>query len=214
MKYSSRRLSLKSPPSFSSEDRFNARRFLCMAQSLVKPEPIGSAFRLESLLDVLLEVAVQSADQYGILIRFLFVAFKGGQAGIEFGISVVSFAINAHGIKESFCIGDPPAHRGVHPDEPSSLGRNLVRTTIPDSQALCESQGLLYKGQFNVLLSRLGHRFPHGPAILHDSFRQVIRKPPGLKNMYLAYFPEVITVYCKGDGQRKQSGFTHHSPGD
>jgi hypothetical protein len=80
-----------------------------MAQFLVKPEPIDSALRLESLLDVLIEVAAQRADQYGTLICFLFVAFKGGQAGIEFGISIVSFAINARGIKESFCIGDPPA---------------------------------------------------------------------------------------------------------
>jgi hypothetical protein len=183
-----------------------------MAQSLVKPEPIGSAFRLESLLDVLLEVAVQSTDQYGILIRFLFVAFKGGQAGIEFGISIVSFAINARGLKESFCICNPPSHRGVHLNELSPIERNRVRATIPDVQALCESQGFLHKGQFKVL-SRLGHRFPHGPAKRYNSFRQVFRKPPGSKNMYLAYLPEVITVYCKGDGQGKQPGLAHQRPG-
>ena len=45
------------------------------------------------MLDVLIEVAVRSEDQYGILIRFLFVAFKRAQEGIEFGISTVSFPL-------------------------------------------------------------------------------------------------------------------------
>ena len=36
---------------------------------------------------------------------------------------------------------------------------------------------------------------------------------PGSKNMVLAYPAEVITVYGKGDGQRKQPGFTHQRPG-
>jgi len=34
MKYAIRRLSSQSPPSFSPGDRFNAQRFLCMANSL------------------------------------------------------------------------------------------------------------------------------------------------------------------------------------
>ena len=35
----------------------------------------------------------------------------------------------------------------------------------------------------------------------------------GSKNMVLANPPEVITVYCKGDGQGKQPGFAHQRPG-
>ena len=35
----------------------------------------------------------------------------------------------------------------------------------------------------------------------------------GSKNICLAYPPEVMAVYGKGDGQRKQPGFTHQRPG-
>jgi hypothetical protein len=36
---------------------------------------------------------------------------------------------------------------------------------------------------------------------------------PGSENMYLAYPPEVIAVYGKGDGQGKQPRFAHQRPG-
>ena len=36
---------------------------------------------------------------------------------------------------------------------------------------------------------------------------------PGSKNMCLAYPPEVMAVYGKGDGQGKQPGFAHQCPG-
>ena len=50
------------------------------------------------MLDVLIEVAVGGEDHYGILICFLFVAFKGAQEGIEFWVSIVSLAVNTRGI--------------------------------------------------------------------------------------------------------------------
>ena len=53
------------------------------------------------MLDVLIEVTVGGENQYGILIYCLFVAFKGTQEVIEFGISIVSLAVNACGI----CVG-------------------------------------------------------------------------------------------------------------
>ncbi|MGD9302609.1 MAG: hypothetical protein PVI13_13615, partial [Desulfobacterales bacterium] len=53
------------------------------------------------LFNVPIEVTVRSEDHYGIVIRFLFVAFKGTQEGIEFRISIVSFAVYSR----SICVG-------------------------------------------------------------------------------------------------------------
>jgi len=58
---------------------------------------------------------------------------------------------------------------------------------------------------------RRGKSFAFFPVI--TSFLHAIRMLPGLKNMYLAYSPEVMAVYCKGDGQGKQPGFAHQRPG-
>jgi hypothetical protein len=68
---------------------------------------------------------------------------------------------------------------------------------------------------FDPVACRIFKKSTHNKSLsVRDKYLQVSNNNwlRGSKNMVLAYPPEVMAVYCKGNGQGKQPGFAHQRP--